>query len=266
MKDMDVEWAKEMDKSLSTKLIQEQVDYMDKYISGVKFHTKRKKNGATDYMYVKKSRRGDVDFLLKSVTPKDSPGSILCAKKKEEEDSFKPFNFTLTPDSVSSGREEVPTKRKKSEDEEISEEENLEEEFEEIFTKRIPAKEPRIPKSVVTVTPYKSSTSSSKKLVCPSCFAYECHAHKFGQFCSLVTMTEREPYINHNDSRILFNFKRAYNIARQWDSVVTSPNKKARYISPDEMEEDLPDCLGRFYDLWIRKLKVPLRKSNDKDV
>ena len=265
MKDMDIEWAKEMDKSLSTRLIQEQVDYMEKYTSGVKFHTKRKQNGATDYMYVKKSRRGDVDFLLKSVTPKGSPDSVLCAKKKGEEDSFKPFNFTLTPDSVSSSpvSQEEP-KEKKSDDEEISG--IMEEEIEEYVTKRIPVKQPRIPHSVITPNKSSTSSSSSKKLVCPSCFAYECHAHKFGQFCSLVTMTEREPYINHNDSRILFNFKRAYNIARQWDSVVTSPNKKARYISPDEMEEDLPDCLDRFYNLWIRKLKVPLRKSNDKDV
>ena len=35
MKEMDVTWAKDMDKSLRTLLIQQQVNYMDKFESGL---------------------------------------------------------------------------------------------------------------------------------------------------------------------------------------------------------------------------------------
>ena len=77
---------------------------------------------------------------------------------------------------------------------------------------------------------------------------YDCHAYKFGKFCSLVSMADHDLHEEHDNARILHNFKKAYHAALEWNKVVNLQDKKVKYISTGDMDEELPDCVVHFYN------------------
>ena len=54
---------------------------------------------------------------------------------------------------------------------------------------------------------------------------------------------------------IKVRFRKTYCIALEWDKVVNSEDKLAKYILPEDLDEDLPQCLLKYRNIWMNKLK-----------
>ena len=62
-------------------------------------------------------------------------------------------------------------------------------------------------------------------------------------------------HFTEQKDQIIKKFRKTYRIALEWDKVVNSEDKLAKYILPEDLDEDLPQCLFKYRNIWMNKLK-----------
>ena len=245
---MDPGWQRSMENHFNRTLSKVVLDLGD-LEQGVKYYAKRKADGSTNYMCAKKSKEGDVDYIVKS--GHTNINSIASFRLKSPNHS----DTEDTQDSTS-----VCTKEAENKEEEVKSEDEGEKQegLNNVLTQPIP-------RNVVNAPDISSSLSSSshnKPKLCPDCFnplndVNGCHSRKYGRFCAFVSFISYNGGVNPKDykeekEKLAENYKLAYHTVCEWEKVKVVGLKP---IDKEEFTEELPGCIVHFCKLWMESLQ-----------
>ena len=259
---MNFQWSKRMERKLEERM-SEVEESMEDLSSGVRKYLKKKSNGGFNYMYTFKKTNGEIDYLLKCGN--DRVHAAVAAPNLASNNSTQ----DQQSEKEGSGDEEGPgdeERRVEKQNLKSGESDDEEEEEEEKEISQDPhqalALVPAIMSSPFAEAP---TTGLRRTTLCPHCHCLmkECHATRYGRFLSFVGLTKCNSNFSAEVDEIKTVFKQTYHTVHEWEKVVRYHNGHAQVIKDDIMNDDLPQCVLRFRDQWLARLKTYYNTANE---
>ena len=267
---MDFDWSKKMDADLK-----ERMDEVEQSMEGMEYgvmkYLKRKANGGLNYMYAFKTKEGEIDYILKSGEPtpvmdKQVRRAVYAAHKNNE-------TFTEDDTSEESEQESVDLLNDPKKDErklesnkmKTKEEEEQEEKDEEDKNSKASMNLLTQKSDVNFITPTKKRKKvplTDSMILCGHCFNEDCHSYRYGKFLAFVTHVRYNGNFEEEKETLKKQFKEAYHSIREWDKVQKFQQGVARPVDAEDIHEDLPECLLRFQNMWLEKLRIRFNNAN----